>query len=132
LANFKGSNFRNNRTDAYVKISTFHVDLPIYFVQDFDENRRSILIGPQISYHMLSSLYVLNAPQARRTGLSFMPWSLDACLAYHKNNKGISPQFGVKVGLTNMNNGINFDDVYPSTGREGVVRSLSFELGLVF
>ena len=130
LANFKGSNF-NNADDEYSRITTFYMDLPLLFGYEVAENQL-IYIGPQLGYLALSSMYIGKLAKPHENGLPLKPFSIEACAVYQSNGKLMGLQGGVKLGLLNINDGINFVNVNPPTGNNGVIRSISLELGMLF
>lgn len=133
IGNFKGSNFGNNRdSNEYSKISTFYIDMPLLLGYDLDNEGQMLLIGPQVGALGLSSVYVGNAAKATESDLGLSPLAVDGCLMYQKNGKVASFQTGLKIGLHNINRWIRFEDVNPPTGKGGIIRSVSFEIGFLF
>lgn len=131
LANFKGSNFKNDLED-YTKISTFCIDMPVMLGYRLNEGRNAVLFGPQFSYLSLSSMYIGSNAKAYINDIGLDPFGLDACVMYQVNGKVVGFQMGVKLGLLNINNGVNFENINPPTGKGGTIKPFSFEIGMLF
>ncbi|MBR9861757.1 PorT family protein [bacterium] len=132
LGNYKGSNFKNEGANEYVKISSFHLDLPTYLVLAFKDNKHNVMFGPQFSRHLISSMYISGQSTAYADSVNFKPFSIDFGVAYQHNSKVVSTQFGVKMGITDQNGGVFFEDINPPTGKGGVIRLFSVEMALIF
>jgi hypothetical protein len=130
LGNFKGSNF-NNDLDEYSRIATFYLDLPLMIGYELSDNQL-IMIGPQLGYLALSSMYIGSKAKAHINDLALHPFALDGIISYQVNGKIVGFQAGLKLGVFDLNNGLNFEQINPPTGNGGSIRSLSFELGLLF
>jgi hypothetical protein len=130
LGSFRGSSFNNGDT-GYSKIALFYVDALIAPTYTLEKN--SISIGPYLSYFALGSIYI-GAKKKAEDIEEFGMKPLDFGLAgyYTINGPIIGFQFGAKVGLSNINNGVNFDGIFPETGNGGTIRNLSFEIGMLF
>ncbi len=132
LGNFKGSKFKNG-IGKYSKIATFYLDLPLLAVRHLDNNKtQSLLIGPSISYLALSSLFIGQQKKAELNVLDLKDMDFGVAIYYQKNSKIASFQIGAKIGLTNVNNGINFVDIKPATGNNGTIKNLGLEIGFLF
>ena len=131
LANFKGSNFNNDLED-YTKISTFCLDMPLLLGYKFNDGKNVVLLGPQASYLSLSSMYIGSNAKAYVNDIGLKPFGIDACAIYQVNGKVVGFQMGAKLGILNMNNGVNFENINPPTGKDGTIQSLSFEIGMLF
>ncbi|PCJ66046.1 MAG: hypothetical protein COA58_08205 [Bacteroidetes bacterium] len=129
LGSFRGSNFKNGDT-AYTKIALFYIEAAILPSYLLDKN--NISIGPYLSYLGLSSLYIGNDQKSKLNDLNFKDLDFGLASYYTINGPIVGFQFGVKVGLSNANNGVNFDGYFPKTGKGGEIRNLSFEIGLLF
>ncbi|MFY0643999.1 MAG: PorT family protein [Bacteroidia bacterium] len=131
LGNFKGSNF-NNGEGEYQSIATFYLDFPLLLAYNIKSEKHQILIGPQVGYLGLSSMYLAKNSKAYINGLGLHPFALDGVLAYQQIGKTVGWQVGAKLGILDINNGLHFENVKPETNTNGSIRSLSFEIGLLF
>ena len=132
VGNFKGSNFKND-IDEYRRISLFYVDIPLMLMYHLDdEKKQSVLLGPYASYLGLSSLYVGSQRKAELSNIALKPMDFGVAGYYHLNGKFTTLQVGVKFGLYNINNGINFDDIKPETGKNGTISNVGIEIGMLF
>lgn len=131
LGSFRGSNFSNGDT-GYSRIALFYVDVAALPQYTFQEGKKSISFGPYLSYLGLSSLYIGEKKKAELNNLDIDP--LDAGFVTYFTIHGplASFQVGGKLGLKDVNNGINFDTYYPRTGKNGIIRNLSLEIGVLF
>ena len=131
LGNFKGSNF-NNRDGEYQSIATFYVDFPLLLGYNIKKDKHQILFGPQIGYLGLSSMYLVRNSKAHLNDLGLRPFALDGTLAYQQVGKTVGWQIGAKLGILDINNGLHFENIQPATNTNGSIRSLSFEIALMF
>ena len=131
LGNFKGSNF-NNKDGEYQSIATFYLDFPLQLSYALKKDKHQILFGPQIGYLGLSSMYLAKNSKAHLNGLGLHPFALDGILGYQQIGKTVGWQFAAKLGIIDINNGLHFVDIKPETNTNGSIRSLSFEIGLLF
>jgi len=131
LGSFRGSNFSNGDT-GYSRISLFYVDVAALPQYAFQEGKKSISFGPYFSYLGLSSLYIGEKKKAELNNLDLD--TFDGGFASYFTIRGpvASFQVGAKLGLKNVNNGVNFDNYYPRTGKDGIIRNLSLEIGVLF
>ena len=127
----RDSNFSNGDT-GYSRIALFYVDVAALPQYNFQEGKKSISFGPYLSYLGLSSLYIGEKKKAELNNLDIDP--LDAGFVTYFTIHGplASFQVGGKLGLKDVNNGINFDTYYPRTGKNGIIRNLSLEIGVLF
>lgn len=131
LGNFKGSKFSNGDT-GYSRIALLYVDAAVLPKYSFGDDVSSVALGPYGSYLALSSLFVGGQQASEANDLALKPY--DAGLAVYYFNKGriASFQAGAKIGLVDINNGINFQGVSPRTGTGGFIRSVGIEVGVIF
>lgn len=131
LATFRGSNFANPVGD-YQSIPIFSLDMPVLFGIPL-ATRKYIVVGPQVGYIALSSMYTNKAlGKAYLNDVPFKPFNLDACIGYQSYNRTTGFQALIKNSVLNMNDGIFFEDINPPTGNGGTVYSFGIELSLLF
>ncbi len=131
LGNFKGSHFKNGDGE-YNSIATFYVDFPLLLARELGSEDKMILLGPQIGFLGLSSMYLVRNSKSHTNDVGLRPMAIDACLAYQQVGVVAGWQLGVKYGLLNINKDLFFEDINPPTGNGGTIYSLSLELGLIF
>jgi len=131
LGSFRGSNFANGDT-GYSQIALFYVDIAALPQYDFQEGKKSISFGPYLSYLGLSSLYIGEKKKAELNNLDLDPFDAGFVTYFTIHGPVASFQVGGKLGLKNVINGINFDSYYPRTGKGGIIRNLSLEIGVLF
>lgn len=131
LANFKGSNFANP-VGQYQSIPVFALDLPLMYGPTF-KKKHSLLFGPQFGYMALSSMF-LNKAQGKAfdNNVGFTRYLLDGVVMYQYQAGVVGYQCGFKYSILDMNDNVEFVDIFPATGTGGSVRSLSFEAALIF
>jgi len=130
LGSFRGSSFNNGDT-GYSKIALFYVDAMVAPTYRLEKN--SISIGPYLSYLGLGSIYIGDKKKSEdieEFGLKPLDFGVAGYYTIHGPVVGF--QFGAKVGLSNVNNGVNFDGIFPKTGTGGSIKNLSFEIGMLF
>ena len=129
LGNFKGGNFKNGNT-GYSKIALFYIDASILPNLSL-ANNRSISIGPSFSYLGLSSVYVGDKKKPEDQTLDLSPFDMGLASFYTISQKIVSYQFGVKIGLMNINN-IAQNNLMPVINPSGTIRNFSVEIGMLF
>ena len=130
-ASFRGSKFSNGDT-GYSEISLFYLDVAVMPRYTFKGSNHSISSGPYASYLALSSLYLGATQKPKTSDLNFSPYDAGLATFYHLKGTAVGLQVGAKLSLTNANDGVNFIGVFPTTGTGGIIRNLSFEIGLLF
>jgi hypothetical protein len=130
VGNFKGSRFKNG-IGEYNKIALFYLDLPLMYEYKLND-KNSILGGINPSFLAMSSMFLDGQQKAASNRINLMPFDWGPAFYYHAYGKAVGFQAGVKVGLSNINNGINFENINPPTGNGGSIQNLSFELGMLF
>ncbi len=131
LGNFKGANFSNGDT-GYSRIALFYVDLAIMPMYKFNEGKSSVCLGPYTSLLGLSSLFIGDKKKAELNDLDFKNYDIGVAAYYHISRKNMSFQIGTKMGLTNVNEDVNFVGYFPQTGTNGNIRNVSLEIGMLF
>lgn len=131
LGSFRGSNFANGDT-GYSQIALFYIDIAALPQYDFQEGKKSISFGPYLSYLGLSSLYIGEKKKAELNNLDLDPFDAGFVTYLTMHGPVASFQVGAKLGLKDVNNEINFDTYYPRTGKNGIIRNLSLEIGVLF
>lgn len=131
LGSFRGSNFGNGDT-GYSRIALFYVDVAALPQYAFQDGKKSISIGPYISYLGLSSLYIGEKKKAELNDIALDDLDFGLATYFTIHGPVASFQIGGKLGITDVNNGINFVGYFPQTGSEGIIRNLSFEIGVLF
>ena len=130
VASFRGARFNNGDT-GYSKIASFYVDaafLPTYKPND----NSSVSFGPYGSFLGLSSLFVGDQRKSELNDIGIAPFDAGLATYYHIHKKLVIYQFGVKVGILDVNDSVNFEGYFPETGKGGSITNLSFEIGLLF
>jgi hypothetical protein len=130
-ASFKGSKFANGDT-GYSRISLFYLDLAVLPRYTFKENKHTISAGPYASYLALSSLYLGATPKPESSDLNFRPFDIGIAAFYTIPGTVASFQVGGKLSLIDANGGVNFVGAFPATGTGGLIRSVNFEIGMLF
>ncbi len=132
LGNFQGSNF-DNADDEYSRISLFYLDFPVLLGFNLDEDKKhQVYLGPYGSYLGLSSMFIGGKRKAEQNDLDLLPFDYGGALYYQLNGKFMAFQIGVKAGMLDINNGINFANINPPTGNNGSIQNISLELGMLF
>jgi len=130
LGNFKGSKFSNGDT-GYSRIALLYVDAAVLPKYSFSSEHDAAL-GLYTSYLALSSLFVGGQQAAEANNLDLKPFDFGIAAYFIKKGNIASFQFGTKVGLVDINDGINFEGVKPATGTGGFIRSVGLEIGMIF
>ncbi|MBT8326372.1 MAG: PorT family protein [Bacteroidia bacterium] len=132
VGNFKGSNFKND-IDEYNRVSLFYIDVPLMLMYNLDDDKKqSVLLGPYASYLALSAVYVGSQRKAELSNIALKPFDFGIAGFYQLNGKFTTLQVGAKIGLYNINNGVNFEDITPETGKNGTISNLGIEIGMLF
>ncbi len=131
VGSFRGSKFKNGDT-GYSRIATFYVDMAALPTYQIPNSKNSVSAGPYASYLGLSSLYIGPKKKAELNDLNFKNTDVGLAVYYKKGGKTVDLQVGAKVALLNANDGVNFVGYKPKTGNGGTIRSLSFEIGMLF
>jgi hypothetical protein len=131
VGSFRGSKFKNGDT-GYSRIATFYVDACILPLYNVPNSNKAISFGPYTSYLGLSSLFIGTKKKPEINDIGFKDYDIGIASYYHINGETVTLQIGVKHALINANNDVNFVGYYPKTGNGGMIRSLSFEIGMAF
>ena len=130
-ASFRGSKFSNGDT-GYSRIASFYLDLALLPRYTIGGGEHSISAGPYGSYLALSSLYLGASQKPELDDLNFRPYDFGFAAFYTQHGPTASFQIGGKLSLIDANDGVNFVGAFPETGNGGFIRSLSFEIGMLF
>jgi hypothetical protein len=131
VGSFRGSKFSNGDT-GYSRIATFYIDGAILPLYNIPNTNKALSAGPYMSYLGLSSLYIGQKKKAELNDIGFNDLDFGVAAYYHIKGDPVTLQLGGKLSLINANNGVNFVGYYPTTGNGGFIRSLSFEIGMMF
>lgn len=135
----RGAKFRNSADTGYEKINLLYLDLCQLIVKDIekDNHKNCVMAGLQPS--VLLQTWVYNSyyqlsPAARDIAIKAM--DLFAVAGYQYNKKSFGIQTMIKVGLTNINRGLNMHDHdgrrLGPTNDKGKIRNFSWEISLMF
>lgn len=127
----RGSSFNTVNEDDYSALRLVYLDLPSYLFFNLtkDENHK-ILIGPQFSYLLASSLYKSGSGLSYDKTPNINKFDVLACLGYHYRMGHVSIQTVCKYGFLNANNGLLPEAQPKNQGKN--MNNLVFELNLVF
>lgn len=135
----RGARFNNMSDTGYTKISLFYMDFAQYILKDIKKGSHThcVLIGAQPSVLVQSWVYnnyYQLSPAARGVKLNGM--DVFAVFGYQYNKKVIGIQSVIKIGLTNINRGLNmYDDagsLLGPTKNNGNIRNISWETTISF
>jgi len=141
-AMIRGARFKNTGPDGYTKVNLLYIDAPQLILMDLKKNDHTncAVLGVQPSLLMQSWVYTPYwqlSPAAR--GIALNGGDLYAVFGYQLNKQIVGIQSVVKIGLTNINRGLNMYDVsepskpiLPATNNSGIVRNISWEVTLSF
>jgi hypothetical protein len=131
VGSFRGSKFKNGDT-GYSRIATFYIDVSILPLYSIPNSNKAVSLGPYASYLGLSSLFIGAKKKPEINDIGFKNYDIGVASYYHIKGETVSLQIGGKLALINANNDVNFVGYYPKTGNGGIIRSLSFEIGMAF
>ncbi|MCC6720846.1 MAG: outer membrane beta-barrel protein [Bacteroidia bacterium] len=135
----RGARFNNKSDTGYQKINLLYIDLSQIIIKDLikNSNTHCMLAGIQPSVLLQSwvyNSYFQLSPAARDIALNGMDFFVVAGYQYNKKSFGI--QSMVKLGLTNINRGLNMHDHNGKrlgpTNDKGKIHNFSWELSLTF
>ncbi len=135
----RNSKFSNHASNGYEKISLFYIDASQLILKDLKKGSHAhCLVAGIAPTGLLQSWvynsYYLQSPAARDIKLN--TFDALAVFGYQHNRKIIGFQTLVKVGLTNINRGLNMHDnngnkLQPTNDR-GYIRNISWEATISF
>lgn len=135
----RGARFNNTSDTGYTKFSLFYIDFAQYVLKDIKKGSHThcVLVGAQPSVLVQSwvyNSYYMLSPAARGVKLNAM--DVFAVFGYQYNKKIIGIQSVIKIGLTNINRGLNmYDDAGSHLGPtkdNGFLRNVSWETTISF
>jgi hypothetical protein len=138
----RGARFKNTGPDGYTKVNLMYLDATQLILKDLKKNDHTHCAVLGIQPSLLLQSWVYNpywqlSPAAR--GIALNGGDLYAVFGYQLNKQVIGIQSVVKIGLTNVNRGLNMHDVseppkpiLPATNNSGLVRNISWEVTLSF
>jgi len=147
---FRGGNFNNAKTTdsaanrAYTQISLVTLDVPISMLFSLQPNKREkawfLNVGVIPSYVMRSVVYVsadkipLNSQVYLQTwdNLPLKPFEFLAHFGVQMKGNQVGYDFGVNIGITDMNDNFRIDGIYPATGTGKRISTVAFEASLLF
>jgi len=135
----RGSRFDNGPT-GYNKFTLLYMDMAQLVLKDFQsgDHTHAGVLGLQPSVLVQSWVYnpvYLLSPAARDVKLNAI--DLFLVFGYQYSKKIVGIQSVIKIGLTNINRGLNMYDVgglplQPATNNSGNIRNISWETTLSF
>ena len=134
-ASFRGSNFDNGITDAYSAVKFIYIDVPVSAMINMSgkEQNRFLTLGLEPAYLLQSEIYVKpNDFKATYKDYGFQNFDVSAVVGYHFDFYYFGLRPSVRLGLVNINNNLKLDNVFPETGNNGSITSLTFDLKLYF
>lgn len=138
-ATIRGSRFKGNKDIEYNKFSLFYMDAAQLVLKDLqkDKHTHAAVFGVQPSILIQSwvySPYHQYRPAARTVALN--GGEVFAVVGYQYSKKLYGIQSVIKVGLTNINRGLNMYDFVGQpvgpTNNSGTVRNISWETTISF
>lgn len=136
----RGARFKGNGTNGYSKFTLLYLDATQLILKDLKKNDHThcVVLGGQPSVLVQSwvySPYFQLSPAAR--GVKLNGGDAYVVFGYQLNKKVIGVQSVIKIGLTNINRGLNMYDVLgnplgPPTSGTGVIRNISWETCIAF
>lgn len=136
----RGSRFNGNGSNGYNKFTLMYMDAAELLMIDLkkDVHLHTLVLGVQPSALLQSwvySPYFQLSPAARGVKLNGMDCS--AVFGYQLHKKVYGIQSVIKIGLTNINRGLNMYDVLgnplgPATNNSGIIRNISWETSIAF
>ena len=134
-ASFRGSNFDNGITDAYSAVKFIYVDMPINAMINTSgkAENRYLTLGIEPAYLLQSEIYVKpNDFKATYKDYGFKDFDLSAVIGYHFDFYYFGLRPSVRFGLKNINDNLFLENVFPETGNNGSITSLTFDLKFYF
>lgn len=135
----RGARFNNSSDTGYEKINLLYLDFTQLIVKNLnkDDYSHCILAGVQPSVLLQSwvyNSYYKLSPCARDIALNGMDFYIVA--GYQFNKKSIGIQSLIKIGLLNINRGLNMHDhdgrQLGPTNNNGTIRNISWETSISF
>lgn len=131
-ATFRGGNFKNGE-DEYYKLSTFYLELPAMWMVDLKKGSDEwcAFVGAQASVLANATIYVDPnvIPQKEQPNLKNMDYF--GIIGIQRNTYYAGFQLALKLGLTDINGGVEFVDFGPDP-RSGQIRNFGVELSVYF
>lgn len=134
-ASFRGSRFDNGITDAYSAVKFIYLDLPINAMINMSgkSENQYLTLGLEPSYLLQSEIYVKpNDIKATYKDVGFQDFDVSAVIGYHFDFYYFGLRPSIRLGLTNINNNLKLDNVFPETGKNGSITNLTFDLKFYF
>lgn len=126
----RGSNY-NSTKDDYSALRLVYVDLPTYlFVNLTKDQNQKVLVGPQFSYLLSSSLYKGTSNLAYNQEPSLVNHDILACAGYQIRLGHVSIQSVLKFGFVNINDGLLAEATPKNKGQN--MNNILFEVNLLF
>jgi hypothetical protein len=126
----RGSNY-NSTKDDYSALRLVYVDLPTYlFVNLTKDQNQKVLVGPQFSYLLSSSLYKGTSNLAYNQEPSLVNHDILACAGYQIRLGHVSIQSVFKFGFVNINDGLLPEATPKNKGQN--MNNILLEVNLLF
>lgn len=135
----RGARFSNDGQFGYNKFSLFYIDAAQLIMKDLKKgsHKHCLLLGAQPSVLVQSwvyNTYYQLSPAAR--GIALNAVDVFAVIGYQHNRKIIGIQSVIKIGLTNINRGLNMHDHAGNrlgpTKDNGTIQNVSWETTISF
>ena len=139
MPTIRGANFSNGQ-DGYSKFTLLYLDFAELVLKDLkqDDHTHALILGAQPSVLMESWVYnpyYQMSPAAR--GVKLNAIDVFAVFGYQLSKRVFGIQSVIKIGLTNINRGLNMYDfagnpILPPTNNNGNIRNISWETTISF
>jgi len=135
-AALRGSKYNHSKDDYYNQLSLVVLELPLLYLVDISKNteKQMALVGIVPSRIVQSEFYIVPEQTARdefrNKGLNKTDIALT--LGYHINTYYAGWRISAQVGLIDLNNDLELQDIEPSTGNGGNIRSIALNLQVYF
>ncbi|NUM31397.1 MAG: outer membrane beta-barrel protein [Bacteroidetes bacterium] len=135
----RGAKFTNSSDTGYEKINLLYIDFTQLLIKDLNKNNNTHCLLAGIQPSVLLQSWVYNnyyklSPAARDIALNSIDFSIVA--GYQLNKKTFGIQSLIKIGLLNINRGLNMRDHdgrrLGPTNDKGTIRNLSLETSITF
>jgi len=136
----RGARFNGNGNNGYNKFTLLYLDATQLLMKDLKkgDHTHCVVLGAQPSVMLQSwvySPYFQLSPAAR--GVKLNGGDAFVVFGYQLNKRVIGIQSVIKIGLTNINRGLNMYDVLgnplgPTSSGTGVIRNISWETSIAF
>jgi len=135
-AALRGSAYKHSKDDQYNQLSLVVLEIPLWYMIDVGSEKETqfLILGAIPSRIAQSEFYIIPEQTARDEfrNVGLKRTDLAVAAGYHINTYYLGWRFSAQYGLINLNNGLNLQDIEPSTGNGEKIGAISLNVQVYF